>query len=312
MAIRISQPVDASIRVVAVKEAIEEFLADRRFRNLSPLTIQSYAERLSRLLQPYYQQALTELTEADIKVRLTSLLDGAAPATVNGYITTLKALVNWALDNDIACSLQPRRLPKLKEPKKVPPVLSLEQLKAVFAQLDVGRFGGLRDYTIYALMLDTGVRLSEAIGTTVHDVQDGILKVRGKGNKERHVALSLPMQKLLANYLRKRRAAVGSSDVDTDVLFPSRYGRALHKRTVQQTLTRCARDAGLVGIRVSPHTLRYTFATTFVRKGGSIVRLQQILGHTTLTMSRHYAAVFDTDCFEDSMRLSPLTEMKLR
>jgi integrase/recombinase XerD len=77
-------------------------------------------------------------------------------------------------------------------------------------------------------------------------------------------------------------------------------------------MKRHAEKAGITGVRISPHGLRFTFATLFLRNGGSITNLQQILGHTTLAMSRRYAAVADQDAFHDSMQFSPIAQLSRR
>jgi len=123
------------------------------------------------------------------------------------------------------------------------------------------------------------------------------------------LALSLPGQKAMRRYLRARELVLQQADLATPWLFVSREGGGMGRRTVNQWMRRYAAEAGIEGVRVSPHTLRYCYATLFLKNGGSITNLQQILGHTTLTMSRRYASIADEDAFEDSMKCSPIATL---
>jgi integrase/recombinase XerD len=225
---------------------------------------------------------------------------------VNGYIRSLKAFLNWADREGYELSIDARKVSRLKEPQRVPPTLTAEQIAAILAAPNKRTFVGLRDFTLMALMLDTGVRLGEVRGLAVADVSIPFVQVVGKGDKQRTVAMSPVMQGHLRKWLRAREATLAKAGLNTPVLFPSRTGGALGPKGVHGLIRKAAKAAGIEGVRVSPHTFRYTYATCFLRNGGNIVSLQQVLGHTTLAMSRRYAAMVDEDAFEESMRCSPL------
>ena len=294
-----------------VSEVLGDFLADCRMRNLSARTVEWYSDTLCRLLGPLLDLPLASVGLAEIRASLSRLLDGRSPATVNGFVRAVKAFLNWATKEEFLVRADPRRIARLKEPQRIPPTLTVEQIKAILSAPKRNTFLGLRDHTCMALMLDTGVRLGEVRGLLATDVSIPFAKVRGKGDKERTVALSPPMQSHMRRYLRARQVALTQADVETPYLFPSRMGAQLSAKRVHELVVGYARKAGLEGLRVSPHVFRYTFATHFLRNGGSIVALQQILGHTTLAMSRRYAAIFDADVWESSMALSPLVGLRL-
>jgi integrase/recombinase XerD len=295
-----------------VGDVLEEFLTDCRLRNLSPRTVAWYRDSLRVALAPVIGVPLSTVTAAAVRESLASLMDGRAATTVNGFVRAVKSFLNWAANGEYLVQVDPRRIARLKEPKRIPPTLTAEQVQAILSVPDKRSFLGLRDHTCMALMLDTGVRVGEAQGLTPEDVSIPFVKVRGKGDKERTVALSAPMQTHLRKYLRAREAALTRARQETPFLFPSRTGRRLDRRSVQEAIKRYAQAAGIEGVRVSPHTFRYTYATHFLRNGGSIVSLQQVMGHTTLAMSRRYAAMVDEDAFEESMRCSPLAAVRGR
>ena len=302
----LDQPASDAPVHAPTREVIHAFLADCRLRNLSARSLEWYDARLQRLFLGLMDDDISTITIPTIRTQIADMIDRLAPATVNGYLRTARAFFNWALDEGYDVRLRPRKLPRLKEPKKVPPVLSIEQIRALLAQPDKTRFVGLRDFTMMMVAIDTGIRLSEIIGLAVFDFDGELLRVSGKGNKERLVALSAAAVGALRRYLHSRQQALAKAGVDTAALFPSRQGRRLDRKMVYDIVNTHAKNAGIEGVRVSPHTLRYTFATHFLRNGGGIVNLQQILGHTTLTMSRHYALVADEDAFAASRQMSPI------
>lgn len=292
-----------------LREAIKEFIIDGRTRNLSPETTAYYERRLGEFLKPWLEAPLAELSIHAVRERIAQYQgDGYSPATVNGYIRSVKALLNWALREDYDIMVNPRALAKVKEPKRVMPHLNTqEEIVALLSQPDQRGFVGFRDYMMILLMLDTGMRVSELVGLDVDDVSLPLLKVRGKGDKERVVALSDATQKALMKYMRAHKNYAKG----VPFLFPSRHGGRVSKRTVAVRLKRYGEAAGITGISLSPHKMRYTFATHYLRNGGSIVSLQQTLGHTTLAMTRHYAQMVNADAFEDVRKFSPVSKLKL-
>jgi len=176
----------------------------------------------------------------------------------------------------------------------------------------VGGFIGLRDHVFMLLLLDTGVRLSEALGLQVThlDFVGQTFRVIGKGNKERVVGFSSILREHLQPYLKRREnalAGIGASD--SPWLFPDHRGGRGRPKGFQMRLKQYAEAAGVSRVRVSPHTFRHTFALYFVRAGGSPFHLQRILGHTSLDMSRRYCELADEDFIQRQQQLSPLVTL---
>jgi len=185
---------------------------------------------------------------------------------------------------------------------------------ALLKQPDLERFVGLRDFCFLLLLLDTGVRLSEGLGLRVADVdlERGCAVVIGKGNKQREVGLSARLVAELRSYLSRREAAVADIGCpDSAWLFPNDVGRRLAAKTVQQKLRKYADEGGIRGVRVSPHTLRHTYALNFVRSGGDPFTLQKVLGHESLETTRRYCELASADVLRRQRELSPLHTMAL-
>lgn len=143
----------------------------------------------------------------------------------------------------------------------------------------------VRDRAIVLLLLDTGLRVSEAAGIRLGDLRpDGSGKVMGKGAKERIVPIGSTARGAIVRYIAQR--GPGSTDAP---LFLGRRG-ALDWRGMQQVFKRLKTRAGVTG-RCSPHSLRHTFARSYLVNGGDIFSLQRILGHTTLDMVKRYVSL---------------------
>jgi len=278
-------------------------------RNLSPSSISWYRASLS-VLDEVRDARLEDLTLKPLKHLIAQLLDDKAPGTVNGYIGGIKAMLNYAVDCGYPVRFNTRRLRKVKEPKKVPPCFTPEQVQALLKQPDRSSFYGLRNYTMMCLLLDVGIRLGELLGLRVHHVVSPHLKVFGKGSKERIVAMSDVMVKRLNKYLRARKRLLKRAEMESDVLFVSRYGRELCGRAFHDILKHYGEQAGIEGVRVSAHTFRYTYTSMALRSGMSLTSLQTCLGHTTLTMTRHYAVLNDADAFDEAIVHSPLAAIE--
>jgi integrase/recombinase XerD len=302
-------PLPSAAVDVIVGRAIEEFLLDRRLRNLSPESIEWYAKSFRRALVRYSEVPLSQVTLTEIRGLITEMMDaGLSAGTVNGTLQAIKALLNWAIEEDIAVGVDPRRIKGQRRTRMVPQLLTEAQIVALIAAPDASTFEGRRDRMVLLTFFDTGCRVSELCGMSVDHVSIPLIRVMGKGRKERMIALSPAVQREMMRYLRLRRGLTP----EDGALFPSRKtGQHLHRNAVGRIVTKHALAAGITNVRVTPHVFRRQFASAFLKGGGSIVHLQQVLGHADITMSRRYAAVFDADCFEASMSLSPLVGLRL-
>jgi integrase/recombinase XerD len=154
-----------------------------------------------------------------------------------------------------------------------------------------------RNRLFVRLLLGTGLRLSEALNLLVDDVEEDRLRVRsGKGRKPRMVPLNSRLQRDLHRYIERLRP-----DGRTDFVFLNRSGGQWTEWGVRSL---CARLSKETGLRVHAHAFRHTFATNYLRAGGSVHTLQRILGHTTITMSLRYVHLTGADLAQDIDQLT--------
>jgi integrase/recombinase XerD len=199
-----------------------------------------------------------------------------------------------------------------KAPKKIIPIFSEEQLRHLFRSVDITSPIGYRDYTIMLALLDTGTRCSELTGLRLADVNldSRLLKVWGKGSKERLVPIGAKVQKALWKYLVRFRPEPATPRYEQ--VFLTRDGRPLTKDRLEAIVERYGRKADITGVRVSPHTFRHTMAVTFLRNGGDVFSLQRILGHSQLEVVRGYVNLAQSDISRVHRRNSPADNLEFK
>ncbi|MBI2858546.1 MAG: tyrosine-type recombinase/integrase [Chloroflexi bacterium] len=232
-----------------------------------------------------------------------------SPYSIQGYVRAIKVFFSWATDQGYIESNPLRKFPLPKVPKSLIPVLSPEHLKSLFGALDRSTPLGARNYCILALLLDTGLRISELVNIKMVDFQSMMtyLKVKGKGQKERLVPISKFARKELTHYVKHHRPHLCQGG--SVFLFPARSGDRITVNCVQQELRRLAMKAGLIGVKVHPHIFRHTFATMFLGNGGQSLALKEILGHESILTTQKYVHLRPQDLQAQHAQFSPLAEL---
>jgi len=169
--------------------------------------------------------------------------------------------------------------------KPLPNVLVLEEVDRLLAAPDLATARGLRDRAMLEVLYATGLRVSELAGLDLDavDRQARVVRVLGKGGKERMVPYGAPAARALDAYLDRRATARGA-------VFVNRRGGRLSVRSIHTIVRRAARAAGVTR-RVSPHTLRHTFATHLLDRGADLRVIQELLGHSRLSTTQRYTHV---------------------
>ncbi|HEX7951286.1 MAG TPA: tyrosine-type recombinase/integrase [Candidatus Limnocylindrales bacterium] len=239
---------------------------------------------LVRLVRSIGQdRAVDGLDPAELRAWLVELRTTLAPVSVAGYVRTLRVLGNWLAAEGLAEAAALRGLRRPRVPHKVIEPVADDVLRRLLSICSV------RDRAIVLLMIDTGLRVSEVASIRLGDLRaDGTLKVQGKGSRERMVPVGSTARQAIVRYLGQR--GPGRPD---DALFLGRRGE-ISARGLQQMVRRLKGQVGVTG-RLSPHSLRHTFARSYLVNGGDVFSLQRILGHTTLDMVKRYVALADVD-----------------
>jgi integrase/recombinase XerD len=233
---------------------------------------------------------------------------GLSGHTVNTYMRSIRAFWSWLVEEEVIGSNPFSRLKIPKPPRKIMTTFSQSQLESLLDAMN-GSVEGYRDMVIVLTLLDTGLRVNELINLKVENawLEEGLIKVLGKGNKERLVPLGKQIRKLLWRYITRYRPEPARPNLDN--LFLTRDGRPLTKNRVDSIMKHHGRTARLTGVRCSPHTLRHTFAINFLRNDGDIFSLQKILGHSSLEMTRRYCELANVDIKKAHAIASPLDNL---
>lgn len=290
-----------SVNTVAIVEAavryLEEFLAERGL----PTDVTEIGANELRQFSVYLRER-PRFAHHRFTRPQTGQLSGH---TVNGYMRALQAFWSWLVREDLVDDNPFDRIKIPKAPKKVIPIFTEEQLRQIFEGIDITSSVGYRDYTIILTLLDTGIRCSELTGLGLTDVNldSRLLKVWGKGSKERLVPIGAKVQKAIWKYLNRYRPEPAIPRYDQ--VFLTHEGYPLSKDRLEAIVERYGKKAEIIGVRVSPHTFRHTMAVTFLRNGGDVFSLQRILGHSSLEVLRGYVNLAQSDVSRVHQRNSP-------
>jgi len=234
---------------------------------------------------------------------------GLSGHTINCYLRSLRIFFSWLVSEGLIESNPFDRVKIPRPPSKVIPTFTDSQIQELLKTMDIGIPEGFRDYTIILTLLDTAVRVSELCHLKLDNVwlEDGVLKVMGKGNKERLIPIGKQVQRLLWRYINRHRPEPAGPNCN--FLFLTRDGRPLTKDRVEKVIAYYGRKAGISGVRCSPHTFRHTAAIKFLRNGGDVFSLQKMLGHASLEMTRRYCELANIDVKRAHTTASPVDNL---
>ena len=293
---------------ITLEKAKETFFLACQCEGRSKQTLDLYHYILKSFDKFLDGRAITEVTPTDIRRYLFHLTDkGYSKSTVYTHHKNLRAFFNFLVAEGLMdkSPVDPIKSPKV--PKVFPYVLSEEEVLQLLGAAKGHLFTHKRNYAMVCLMLDTGIRVGELVNLKMDDISFAsmTLKVKGKGEIERTIIFSKKSAKAMTAYIGAR----GHQPYE-DALFISQQGNALKRNSVLQIVKRLGDKAGLHDKRVCPHTLRHTFATLYIKRGGSPFVLQRLLGHSDIKTVMVYVNLVGKDLREDYFRHSPLDGIK--
>ncbi|MFC2058157.1 tyrosine-type recombinase/integrase [Chloroflexota bacterium] len=232
--------------------------------------------------------------------------------TINDYMRSIRAFWSWLVREEYITSNPFSKLVIPKPPRLVIKPYSEEELNALIAVIDTGTAVGFRDWAIILTFLDTGTRVSELCTLQFEDTDltQKLLKVRGKGSKERFLPIGLKTQRALWKYAERYRSVPAGPQFNN--FFLTRDGTPLTRRHVGKLIKRYDEKAKLPGVNYYPHKFRHTFAINYLRNGGDVFSLQRILGHSDLDMVRRYLNWATVDIQTAHQRCSPVDHLSLK
>lgn len=267
-------------------------------RGLSDNTLQAYRRDLRSYLELLEGRGVTTpaaISKADVSAFATALRTRPEkPLTASSVARMLSSvrgfhrflLLEGMVDTDVAADTAP---PKLG--LRLPKALSIEQVEAVLSATDGDDIQSLRDKALLELLYATGARVSEAVALNVDDVIEGdIVRLFGKGGKQRIVPVGSYARAALDAYLVRARPALSARGTATPALFLGMQGARVSRQNAWLIIRSAAERANL-GVEISPHTFRHSFATHLLAGGADVRVVQELLGHSSVSTTQLYTMV---------------------
>ena len=216
-------------------------------------------------------------------------------------ISALKSFFNYLVFEGLIKDSPISNIEAPKLERKLPEVLTEGEINQLIKSVALNHVFGQRNKTIIEVLYGTGIRVSELVNLKLSNIffRESILKVNGKGDKERFVPLGKIASTEIKTYINIRdRMKIDSKN--TDILFINRYGRKLTRSMIFKIITDASKSIGLEK-KISPHTLRHSFATHLLKNGADLRTIQLILGHESITTTEIYTHL-DTFHLEDVLK----------
>ena len=237
------------------------------------------------------QRTLNETREADLRGYAVARHAGSKASSTNRRLTVFKRYFRWALREHLLGADPTLKLLTARQPMRVPKVLSEAQVEALLDAPDVDTPLGLRDRTMLELMYASGLRVTELVTLkSVHvSLDEGALRVTGKGSKERLVPFGEEAHAWIRRYISQSRPSILKGQA-SDALFVTARGGAMTRQMYWKLIKQHALRAG-VRVPLSPHTLRHAFATHLLNHGADLRAVQMLLGHADISTTTIYTHV---------------------
>ena len=211
-------------------------------------------------------------------------------ATVARKLGTLRSFYKFLVKRNRIGSNPLTAVRTPKQEKKLPRFLEYEEVKKLLETPPMDNWLGARDRAILETLYSTGIRVSELVALNMDDVDflGEVVRVRGKGKKERIAPISSSALQVIQHYMEFRnKRAQSNSNFDSKVLFVNKHGGRLSTRSVRRKMDKYLKMAGL-DPEISPHTLRHSFATHMLNNGADLRSVQELLGHQSLSTTQIY------------------------
>jgi len=293
-------------------EACERFLQEERIKGWRPRTLKLHVEVLTATRKDLDANGVPNAPSEILREHLVGMIDrmqtsGRKPRTINLRLQSLRQFFRFLKEKGYCANNVAEDLPTQPKEGRIPKALEDHDVDKLLGAPDQQTFHGLRDHTMIVLLLDTGIRLSELIQIELADLnlekRELRLQHRIKDHEQRIVYLSPASVGALRRYLRDR------GSLTTERVFVNRDEKPLCSASFQ---TRLQVYSQQIGVKVSPHRLRHTFARAWILNGGDPFSLQAILGHSDMNVVRGYVELWGHDVQRQHGKYSPITRYTVK
>ncbi len=280
-----------------LQKRLDEFLLYiKNQRNYSPHTIKSYKDDIRVFIEflaaEYKDISIEKIDHFTIRHFLSFMSEkkNLGKNSINRKLSALKSFFKYLIrsgeleNNPVDAIIRPKR------PKRLPEYLEESDINTLLDSIVDDTFLSLRNRTMLELLYSTGIRVSELVGSDIrsYDSIGGVLKVFGKGQKERIIPIGGVAQEWLDKYLTRCLVKFQDQFSSQDnPLFLTKSGKRISSRSIRRIINSIIKKIGLK-LHVSPHTFRHTFATHLLNNGADLRAVQELLGHVSLSTTQIY------------------------
>jgi len=242
----------------------------------------------SRLINHYISTLGTYINyNNDVKSKHSS--------SINRAISSIRSFFKYLINNNLINKDPTKSLILQKQEKKLPTVLSVEEIEKILNSFNLNKKNEIRDKAIISILYSCGLRVSELINLSLTNlfIDDDIIKIFGKGNKERMVPLGDIAKKDILYYINNVRPIYARKSNSKGILFLSNRGKQISRKTVWNIIKNSASSSG-ISKNVSPHTFRHSFASHLLEGGAGLRVVQELLGHSNISTTQIYTHLDQT------------------
>ena len=277
-------------------------------RNLSINTIKSYRSDLNKFEFFLTKTGAKKLSFIDPEIVREFLYDESKRVnakTQGRIISTLKTFFNFLVLEKLISDSPIENIDYPKIDSKIPLVLSTDEIDKIISSAFSKKYG-LRNQAIIEIMYSCGLRVSELTEMKISNIffDESLIKILGKGNKERFIPLSSIAKKLLYNYIKYNRKKLSYDKQSVDIVFLNNRGKKLTRVMVYNIINDAALEAK-INKKISPHSLRHSFATHLIENGADIISIQKMMGHENVVTTEKYLHVNKKHLVETVIKFHP-------
>lgn len=276
---------------------LNEYLAVLKLeKNLSENTVVSYKNDISSLISYLEKFDITDPSEIDSK-KLSDFFKilketGLTSSSAARYYSSIKGFFNYLFLNKYITANPVEKVPAPKLSKNLPQVLSINEVDAILEKPDTKNKLGLRDKSILETFYACGIRISELINLKLNDLffNEEVIRVFGKGSKERIVPIGSSAIKWIKKYLKNSRPLLEKKNKSENYLFLNGRGTKFSRMGVWKIVDKYVRETDIIK-EVHPHTFRHSFATHLLEGGADLRAVQEMLGHADISTTQIYTHI---------------------
>ncbi len=278
-------------------------------KSLGDNSVESYLRDVDKLTSFFQSEKNETVIPSDVDLKILQAFIqwiaelGMTSTSQARIISGIRAFFKYCVTENIT-NVDPTillELPKIR--RKLPDFLSVEEIDLIISQIDLSKSEGQRNKAIIETMYSSGLRVSELVNLQISNLyfDEGFIRVIGKGDKERLIPIGSEAIKYIKIYLETIRVHSPVVKGFDDILFLNRFGKSLSRIMIFMILKKLAADAGIQK-KVSPHTLRHSFATHLVEGGADLRAVQEMLGHESITTTEIYTHL-DRDYLRSTLQM---------